>query len=131
MVDARAKGRRAEGAFARMLEARGFDVIDTTCGKEGPDVVTVEESGVVTAWEVKNRNVWTWTAFRKQAKAQAGRKRWALACKVPGNGVWYVERQGQAPELWHEGAGNVSVRPSEAARAAKPRKQGDGCGCRG
>ena len=100
MVNARAKGRRGESAFGKLLESRDYDVIDTTCGKEGPDFVALDAHGVSWAFEVKNRRIWTWGDFRKQARAQSGRSRWALACKVPDSGWWYVEMQGREPELW-------------------------------
>lgn len=100
-VNARAKGRKGESDFARLLTDRDHTVIDTTAGKACCDIVSIDTQGRVWAWEVKNRRIWSWTDFRNQARKQAtGKTRWALALHIPNTSCWLVERQGERPVVW-------------------------------
>lgn len=101
-MNSRAKGRRAESAFALLLADRDYDVTDTTAGKSCCDLVA-EKDGITWAFEVKDRAICDWKRFLAQAHENAtGRKRWALAVHLPGYRSWLVLRQGCDPQVWHE-----------------------------
>lgn len=98
-----AKGRAAESRFLALLEDRDFITADCTAGKATADFLAIDPNGTVWAWEVKDRLVWRWTDFYRQAHAQAkGKTRWGLALHIPRTPSWLVLRQGTEPCVWRE-----------------------------
>ena len=97
----RRKGRAGEAAFKRVLIERDYDVVDCTAGTVGCDLVALKDT---TAWAVevkaaKNLMIETWLG---QARVQAvGRRRWMLACRLPGfPRYWLVLKQNEEPTIW-------------------------------
>lgn len=99
----RAKGRAAESRFSLILESRDFVVADCTSGIATADFLAIDGDGTAWAWEVKDRLVWGWQDFYRQAKSQAkGKVRWGLALHIPMTSSWLVLRQGRDAVVWHE-----------------------------
>lgn len=100
----RRKGRRAESRAEALLVAHGHVVYDMTSGKETCDLLADDlKLGVQWAVEVKDRLLWDFTAFYRQAQAQRkGRARWMLLLHIPRTASWLVLRQGLRPVVWHE-----------------------------
>jgi hypothetical protein len=110
MTDSRSKGRRGEVEAAALLTERGYTVLPTPPGKATCDLVTVDERGTLTAWEVKHRKLVDLARFRDQARRQAAdigpRCRWGLLVRLDGHAATFlVERQGERPALWRGRSG--------------------------
>lgn len=105
MTNSRAKGRRGETEAARLLAERGYTVVPTPPGKAVCDLVTVDDSGMLMAWEVKHRKLVDFARFRAQARTQAAtlgaRARWGVLVRIDGYpGAFLVDRQGEPPTVW-------------------------------
>ena len=85
-----------------MLLARGYQVVETGAGSSVEDAFAVIGDRA-TSVEVKNCRALQLEAWRKQARAQAKKRRadWLLMCRIPEHtGVWYVEGTRFAPCIW-------------------------------
>lgn len=106
----RAKGARGEREAELLLAERGYTVLPTPRGKATCDLITLDDHGTLTAWEVKHRKLVDLARFRGQARAQAAslgaRARWGLLVRLDGHvGAFLVERQGERPDVWHGNSG--------------------------
>lgn len=98
----RTKGMRGQSEAAKMLVARGHEVVETGNGRAVEDIFAVID-GRATCVEVKNCRALALDAWRKQARAQAKRRRaaWLLMARIPDYpGTFYVEGTAYAPCIW-------------------------------
>jgi len=96
----RSKGKRAEAEAKLLLQERDYDVEDLTDGQACADFMAIRHKKVYRV-EVKNHAKLDFAGFRRQAKAQAGKARWMLLCRVPDHpGTFYVEASDIPPTVW-------------------------------
>jgi Holliday junction resolvase len=99
----RNKGKRGEREACRVLEERDWTIIELGPGRKTEDVIATDPAGVTVSVEVKNHAIWTLTAWRRQAKEQARKRRcaWLLMCRVPDMpATFYVEGTERRPTVW-------------------------------
>lgn len=104
-INSRAKGRRGQQEAANLMRSRDWSVAELNAGTAVEDFIVTDPSGKAWACEVKNTASIT-RAHREQAMRQAKARRlpWMLMSKISGTGSWLVQRQGERPTTWHEGA---------------------------
>lgn len=98
----RSKGKRGEREARRLLESRGWNVIDGSDGQAVHDLTAIDPDGDVYGVEVKNCASLDLRRFRSQAREQAKRHHlhWLLLAHIPDTRCWYAEGWQQPPELW-------------------------------
>ena len=102
----RSKGRKGQSEAMAFLEGRDWVCGDLSAGISSEDIFAIDPDGVLWACEVKNQISINVRAFKKQASANAAKRkkaRWMLMCRIDGySGAWLVLRQGMSPCVWSE-----------------------------
>jgi Holliday junction resolvase-like predicted endonuclease len=101
----RNKGKVGEREARDVLTERGFDILaDTTDGQACCDLI-VQKGAHVYFVEVKNRASIDLCATEKQARRQAGKRRWLCMCRLAGYPLTFlVTGTDQLPVIWRGNA---------------------------
>lgn len=99
----RRKGAKGQCIAANMLRDRDWVVDQITSGIAAGDLIGTDRNGKTWCVEVKNC-AGILPAHVKQAREQGKVRRlpWMLISKIAGTSSWLVQRQGEAPVVWHE-----------------------------
>jgi hypothetical protein len=114
MGNSRSKGKRGERKAAELLADNEYNILantgdgnilaNTGDGVECEDFIVQCPSSNIYSAEVKNRKIINMAAFRKQASANARKKKllWLIMAKIEGSSSWLIWRQNERPVVWHE-----------------------------
>jgi len=101
----RSKGKRGEREARDLLGDNDWIILANTAdGSEVEDIIAKNPKDIVYSIEVKNRKVIDMIKFRKQAKANAAKKRlpWMIMTKIEGTRSWLIWQKGFKPKVWHK-----------------------------
>lgn len=101
----RNKGAKGQREFKALLSDRDWVFDAITAGISAADLIGTDPTGRTWCIEVKNC-AGILPAHKKQAMDQGKSRRlpWLLASKIAGSSSWLIQRQGEAPQVWHEKA---------------------------
>jgi Holliday junction resolvase len=111
----RMKGKRAETEAVHLLSGRDWTIIELGPGRKTEDVIATDPDGVLYSVEVKNHALWNLTAWRRQAKEQARRRKaqWLLMVRIPDMpNTFYVEGSRVEACVWRGNAARECSRLS-------------------
>jgi len=98
----RAKGNRGESEARDVLLERGYSIIETSRGRSCEDIIATAGTRTYSV-EVKWHELWNLKAWRRQAKANAAKRKahWMLMVRITGAPhTFYVEDGDGRPRIW-------------------------------
>ena len=105
MGNSRSKGKRGERKARELLVDNDWTILANTAdGVECEDIIATCPSGTVYSIEVKNRKVIDMTAFKRQARSNADKKKIPpmVMAKIEGTTSWLICKFKELPTVWHE-----------------------------